>query len=209
MMQGVFALLAPGNVPANMVASGTTGTIAVESEAIMQDYKAGEIIGSSPRFLTYMQLLATPVGAAAVAWMYPLLRDVYGIGGTKGLSSPISVKWAGFAEILSKGFDALPQGAMVALIVGSLLGVLFSVLESSLKNKNWVPSATGIGIGMLVPSSVIVVMFVGGIIAKVWTTGSPQTSKSYMIPLASGFIAGEALVAVVVPLLILLGILRM
>ncbi|MBI1917686.1 MAG: OPT/YSL family transporter [Planctomycetes bacterium] len=41
MMQGVFAFLAPGNVPANMVASGTTGTIAVESEAIMQDYKAG------------------------------------------------------------------------------------------------------------------------------------------------------------------------
>jgi hypothetical protein len=40
MMQGVFALLAPGNVPANMVASGTTGTIAVASEAIMQDYKA-------------------------------------------------------------------------------------------------------------------------------------------------------------------------
>ncbi len=39
MMQGIFAILAPGNVAANMVASGTTGTIAVESEAIMQDYK--------------------------------------------------------------------------------------------------------------------------------------------------------------------------
>ena len=75
MMQGVFALLTPGNIAANMIASGTTGTVAVESEAIMQDYKAGDMIGSSPRYLTYMQLLATPVGAAAVSWMYPGLAQ--------------------------------------------------------------------------------------------------------------------------------------
>src|SRR5207248_8156342 len=113
MMQGVFAVLAPGNVAANMVASGTTGTIATDSEAIMQDYKAGDMIGASPRYMTYMQLLATPVGAAAVCWMYPVLRAQYGIG-EAGLSSPTSRRWAGFAEILSKGFDALPRGAVAA-----------------------------------------------------------------------------------------------
>ena len=41
MMQGIFGVLAPGHIAANMVASGTTGTIAAESEAMMQDYKAG------------------------------------------------------------------------------------------------------------------------------------------------------------------------
>src|SRR5206468_6421123 len=55
MMQGLFAFLAPGNIPANMVASGTTGTVAIESEAIIQDFKAGDVVGSSPRYLTYMQ----------------------------------------------------------------------------------------------------------------------------------------------------------
>ena len=39
MMQGVFAAIAPGNIAANMVARGTTGTIATSSEAIMQDYQ--------------------------------------------------------------------------------------------------------------------------------------------------------------------------
>src|SRR5206468_1723191 len=157
MMQGVFAFLAPGNVQANMVASGTTGTVAADSEAIMQDYKAGDMIGSSPRYLTYMQLLATPVGAAAVAWMYPVLREQYGIGEGK-LSSPISVKWSGFAEILSRGIEALPDGALAALMVGSLVGVLLAVLETRVKDKTWIPSPTGIGIGMLVPASVIVTM---------------------------------------------------
>src|SRR6185503_16284788 len=47
MMQAIFAGLAPGNLITNMAASGTTGTIAVQSEAIMQDYKAGHMIGST------------------------------------------------------------------------------------------------------------------------------------------------------------------
>ncbi len=208
LMQGVFALVVPGDVGANMVASGTTGTIAADSEAIMQDYKAGDMVGSSPRYLTYMQLLATPVGAAAVSWMYPVLRDQYGIGGETGLSSPTSVRWAGFAEILSKGFDALPRGAMPALVVASLLGIFLAVLEIKVGDKTLIPSPTGLGIGMLVPASVIVTMFAGAVIGTLWTKLSPRTSEPYLIPLASGLIAGEALVAVIVPLLVLLGLLH-
>jgi uncharacterized oligopeptide transporter (OPT) family protein len=207
MMQGIFALLAPGDIAANMVASGTTGTIASESEAIMQDYKAGDMIGSSPRYLTYMQLLATPIGAAAVSWMYPVLRSQYGIG-EAGLSSPTSVRWAGFAEILSKGFDALPRGALAALIIGSLLGIVLAVLETVARDKTWIPSPTGLGIGMLVPASVIVTMVIGGLIGSLWSKTSTRTSELYLIPLASGLIAGEALVAVIVPLLVLLGVLH-
>jgi uncharacterized oligopeptide transporter (OPT) family protein len=205
-MQGIFGFLAPGNLAANMVASGTTGTIASESEAIMQDYKAGDMVGSSPRYLTYMQLLATPVGAAAVAWMYPVLRDQYGFGDT-GLSSPTSVRWAAFAEVLSKGAEALPPGALAALIGGSLLGILLAVLESTVKNKTWIPSPAGLGIGMLIPATSVVTMVVGGLLGAVWNKASPRTSGLYQVPLASGLIAGEALVAVVVPVLVLLGLL--
>jgi uncharacterized oligopeptide transporter (OPT) family protein len=207
MMQGIFGVLAPGHLIANMVASGTTGTIAVESEALMQDYKAGHMIGSSPKYLTMMQLIATPVGAAAVSWMYPLLRNTYGIVGEHaGLTSPISRKWAGFAEILSQGVSALPPGAVTALVIASLIGVLFAVLES--RHVAWIPSPTAVGIGMLVPAAVIFVMFLGSLVDRLWWRTDRRSHQSYMVPLASGLIAGEALVAVIVPLLVLLGILR-
>src|SRR5262249_47266918 len=93
-IQAVFAAIAPGNLTTNLVASGTTGTVAVQSEAIMQDYKTGHIIGSTPRYLTYSQLIAAPIGAAAVAFTYPLYKATYGIGGDHGLSSPISIRIA-------------------------------------------------------------------------------------------------------------------
>src|SRR5581483_11392203 len=51
MMQAVFGLIAPGHIAANMVASGVTGSIATESEGLMQDFKTGDMIGSTPRYL--------------------------------------------------------------------------------------------------------------------------------------------------------------
>jgi uncharacterized oligopeptide transporter (OPT) family protein len=211
MMQAVFGLLAPGHIMANMVASGVTGTIASESEGLMQVYRTGEMMGSKPRYLTYIQLLAVPVGAATVAVVYPLLRDTYGIGGENGLQSPISQKWAGFATLLSKGLSALPPGAVAALGIAVVLGVLFTVIEGT-KWKKFCPSPTGIGIGMLVPGSAIVTMFLGALLATFWPKPENPTREGEnrtMTALASGFIAGEAIIAVIVPILVVLHVLKL
>ena len=207
LMQVIFGAFAPGNVTVNIATSGTTGTIATQSEAIMQDYKAGHIIGSTPRFLTYSQLMAAPIGAAAVSWMYPLLRDTYGLGGDKpgALSSPISQRVATLAEFLSQGGDALGKYAMEAAIIFGILGILMTLFERRL--RGWLPSPTAIGIGMVVPGSVIFTMFIGGVIGAIWQKAEPKSSKQLAIPLASGLIAGEALVAVIIPLLVAIGLL--
>jgi len=203
MMQAVFGVIAPHQVMPNMVASGVTGSVASESDGLMQCYKTGHLIGSTPRYLTYAQLIAVPIGAAAVSYVYPLLRATYGIGGDNGLQSPISQKWAGFAKLLSAGFSALPHGALEALGIGVALGVLFTVLEGTRWHSK-VPSPTGIGIGMLVPASAIFTMFLGGVVARVWSRTAPRQAEQHLVPVASGFIAGEAIIAVVIPVLVAL-----
>jgi len=206
LMQAVFAVLAPGNVTTNLATSGTTGTIAVQSEAIMQDYKAGHIIGSTPRFLTYSQLIAAPVGAAAVAYMYPLLKETYGIG-AEGLTSPISQRVAGFAEFLTQGGSALGRYALEAAILFGLLGILIAVFEGRFKGR--LPSPTGIGIGMMVPGAVVFTMFIGGLVQLLWEQTGSRSAHRMSTPLASGLIAGEAIVAVLIPLLIAVGLLSL
>src|SRR5436190_10677498 len=127
MMQAIFAFISPGNVPINMSSSGLTGTIAVTSEALMQDFKAGQLIRSNPRNLTIAQPIAAPVGSLATALIYPVLRARFGIG-PAGLSSPISVKWAGFAELLTKGLSALPPGCLVGLLIGIVVGIILTLI---------------------------------------------------------------------------------
>jgi uncharacterized oligopeptide transporter (OPT) family protein len=204
MMQAIFAIISPGNVPVNMSSSGLTGTIAVTSEALMQDFKAGQLIGSNSRNLTIAQLIAAPVGSMATAVVYPVLRDRFGIG-PQGLSSPISVKWAGFAELLTKGLDALPPGCLVGLVIGIAVGIGLTLLAE--KYTDVVPSPSAIGIGMLIPASVLMTFILGGVGQFVWARVSPRSEKDFRVPLASGLIAGEAILAVVLAILAATGVL--
>jgi uncharacterized oligopeptide transporter (OPT) family protein len=68
--------------------------------------------------------------------------------------------------------------------------------------KNWTPSPTGLGIGMLVPGSVVLTMVLGGIAQKLWERKSPERAEKLGVPLASGLIAGEAIVAVVLAIIL-------
>jgi uncharacterized oligopeptide transporter (OPT) family protein len=94
----------------------------------------------------------------------------------------------------------------MALVIGSILGVVFTLLET--RWRTWTPSATGVGIGMLVPAFVITTMFIGGLLEYFWTRTNKSSAEAYLVPLASGLIAGEAIVAILVPVLIAFGVLH-
>ncbi len=220
LMQALFGAVAPGDLRASMVSSGITGAVAAESEGLMQDYKVGHMIGSTPRVLTYMQLLAVPVGALALAVMYPLLRDTYGISGEHAqLSSPTSQRWVGFAKIVTQDLsgkgEMTPEAAArlswmkISFSVGALLGIVLTLLEQRKSWRAFVPSPTGIGIGMLIPISAVTTMFLGAIADWIWGKIAPASHTRYSIPIASGCIAGEALVAVVIPILVVLKVMSL
>ena len=92
LMQGMFGAIVPGSIRANMVASGVTGSVVAESEGVIQSYKTGHMIGSTPKYLTYVQLMAVPLSALVLAFVYPRLSSAYGIGPGTSLPSPISQK---------------------------------------------------------------------------------------------------------------------
>jgi len=203
LMQGLFAAIAPGNINANILANGTTGTIASTSEALMQDYRAGHLIGSTPRAMTYAQLIGAPIGAAALAWSYPLLVSTYGITGDNAqLAAPTARRAAGFAEVLSGGVDQLPATALIAAGIAIVLGIIFALMELNKGLRVFTPSPTALSIGALIPFAANAPILVGAIFAALWMLVSRRTALVYMIPLASGFIAGEALVAILVPVIL-------
>jgi uncharacterized oligopeptide transporter (OPT) family protein len=91
-------------------------------------------------------------------------------------------------------------------MIAVVLGIVFTVIEDT-RWKKYCPSPTGLGIGMLVPGSAIVTMFLGAVLVTMWPKPELKTEgeSRTITALASGFIAGEALIAVIVPILVALG----
>ena len=220
LMQAMFGVIAPGDLRANMVSSGITAAVAAESEGLMQDFRTGQMINSTPRMLTYMQLMAVPVGALALALMYPLLRDTYGVIGEHAqLLSPTSQRWVGFAKLVTRELTG-PAAATPAVAarlawiktsfaIGALIGVVLTILEQRKSWRQFVPSPTGMGIAALIPINAVTMIFLGALADAIWARTAPDAHEQYSIPIAAGLIAGEALVAVVLPLLVTLGLLRL
>lgn len=207
LMQGLFAGIAPGNVMANVVGAGAAGTIAVTSEGLMQDYKAGHLIGSTPRSMTIAQMIGAPIGAAALAFTYPLLVKTYGlIGDHAQLAAPGARRTAAFAELLSAGVSKLPASALWAGLIAVVLGCLLAAMEMSPRLKRFTPSPVALSLGVLLPFSSVATMLLGAAVGAVWTAWRPASAKRYLIAAASGFIAGEAMMAVIAPVLIALGL---
>jgi uncharacterized oligopeptide transporter (OPT) family protein len=202
-LQALFAVFWPTQIALNLVAGGVAAHSSAQSQGMIQDYKTGMLIGSTPRVLTFVQLAAVPVGAAAVAIMYPLLISRYGLGG-EGLSAPTGVKIANMAVLLSRGFDALPRQALFATLIASILGIALSIMEgrADLRCRRWFPSEGALGFSLILPGEMNPVIAAGGIVGWLWMELGSASYKRYAVTVASGMIVGEALLSgLVLPIL--------
>jgi uncharacterized oligopeptide transporter (OPT) family protein len=69
------------------------------------------------------------------------------------------------------------------------------------KQQKWIPSAAGIGLAWTFPWFYSLMFFVGAVIGYAFERSSPEASKEYTFPVASGIIAGGSLMGVLLALL--------
>jgi uncharacterized oligopeptide transporter (OPT) family protein len=156
----------------------------------------------------YAQLLGVVAGAAIVVPAFNLLiPDPSELGGD-AWPAPSCLVWAGVSEAFAGGVGTLDPLARTGIVVGALLGIALALLEklAPARARPWVPSASGLGIAMVIPGSNGMAMFLGGLVADVLRRRKREFAERYVTPVASGLIAGESLVGVAVALLIVAGV---
>jgi uncharacterized oligopeptide transporter (OPT) family protein len=90
------------------------------------------------------------------------------------------------------------------LLIGIIVGIGLTLLAEKYSEKT--PSPAAIGIGMLIPASVLMTFILGGVGQLIWARTSPKSEDAFRIPLASGLIAGEAILAVVLAIMAAVGV---
>ena len=189
---GVFVaigLRGSSGIVASMVIGGVVCTALSMAGGMVTDMKIGYWIGNTPAKQQTWKFVGTLVSAATVGGVMMVMNEVYGFVGENALVAPQANAMAAVIDPLMMGGET----PWMLYIVGAIFAVLL----------NWlgVP-ALAFSLGMFIPMYLNVPLLVGGAIN--WFVGSRSKNKEVNNArtergtlIASGFIAGGALMGVV------------
>lgn len=174
---------------AALIIGGVVCTALSMAGGFITDLKIGYWLGSSPYKQQTWKFMGTLVSAATVGGVIMILNETYGFTGENALVAPQANAMAAVIEPMMSGKAApwmlYAAGAFLSLIL-TMIGV----------------PALAFALGMFIPLELNTPLLVGGIIAWIVTTRSKdaklnQARKERGTLIASGFIAGGALMGVV------------
>ena len=181
-------LSGPAGMVSALVIGGVVCTALSVAGAFVTDLKIGYWLGSSPYKQETWKFVGTVVSAATVGWVILLLNNTYGFTGNE-LPAPQANAMAAVIKPLMSNQPA-PWMMYVA-------GAIFALILTMIK----VP-ALAFALGMYLPLELNTPILVGGIIAHFVSTRSKNEKlnnarRERGILIASGFIAGGALMGVI------------
>lgn len=181
-----------GGMLAALIMGGVVCTALSMSGSFITDLKIGYWLGTTPKKQEGWKFLGTLVSAATVGGVMMLLNQTYGFA-NGSLAAPQANAMAAVIDPLMNGVGA----PWILYGIGAVLAILLTVCK--------IP-ALAFALGMFIPLELNVPLVVGGAINWFVTTRSKDASvnkergeKGTLI--ASGFIAGGALMGVVSALL--------
>jgi putative OPT family oligopeptide transporter len=206
--QLAFGWLAPSNIITNLMTANVTSSAAISSADLLTDLKSGYLLGANPRKQFIAQFVGIFAGAIVVIPAFYVLVPDASVLGTDRWPAPSAQVWAAVAKLLANGLHALHPTARMGLLVGGIIGIVLPLMEKAFpKAEKYIPSAMGIGLSMVIPWFNSLSMCIGSGIAMLLEKKRPKLAERFVIPVASGLIAGESIMGIAVALLGAAGIL--
>ncbi|MBI5242977.1 MAG: OPT/YSL family transporter [Elusimicrobia bacterium] len=205
--QLLFGVLAPGNHVTNLMTAGVTAGAAGSSADLLTGLKTGYLLGANPRKQFLAQFFGIFAGTLIVVPAFYILVPNASALGSDQWPAPSAQVWAAVARLLSEGFQALHPTARFGLFIGLGVGLLIPALELAFpKARPYIPSATGIGLAMVIPFFNSLSMFIGALITLYMEKKHAKIADDYIVTAASGVIAGESLLGVFIAILAASGV---
>jgi len=203
-MQLTYGVLMPQSSTANLMTAAITSGAGLASADLLNDLKTGYLLGANPRRQFIAQFMGIFTGTIASILGYFLLVPSAKVLMGEGDKPPVfpapgAQQWKAVAELFKVGLSNLHPMARYAIVVGVVLGAVLAVVEwQAPKAKRYLPSATGLGLGMLLPFFSSFSMLLGALIGWGYEKLSPKQAERFVVPVSSGIIAGESIIGVVV-----------
>lgn len=197
--QLLYAVLpgAKGIASVNLMAAGVTAAAGGVAADLLTDLKSGYILGANPRKQFLAQFAGVFFGTAAIvpAW-YAMVPNKQAL---EAFNPPATYMWKAVADLLTQGIQMLPATAVWAIVIGAILGVALPVAGNVFpKAAPYLPSAMGLGLSWVLVFQNSLSFALGAVLVALWNKYDKRRSALFSIPIASGLIAGESLVAALI-----------
>ena len=204
--QLVYAAALPGQLVPNITGANVTAGAGLHAADLLTDLKSGRLLGANPRQQLVGQLFGAVAGALAVVPAFNLLVPSADVLGTEHFPAPGVQVWASVSRLLSQGAAQLHPAAQQAIVVGLVAGAVLALLERFLPRRlrAFVPSPTAVGVSFMIPFANSLAFFLGALAAELVRRRRPAEVDATVTPVASGFIAGESLMGVLIAMAIAL-----
>jgi uncharacterized oligopeptide transporter (OPT) family protein len=179
------------------MAAGATSAAGTAAAHLLTDLKSGYVLGANPRKQFHAQFAGIFFGTLAIvpAW-YAMVPNKQAL---EAYNPPATYMWKAVADLLTQGIHMLPMTAIWAMVIGAIIGVALPVIgELFPKAERWLPSTMGLGLSWVMVFQNSLSFAIGGVLVALWTRLNRKNAELYSIPIASGLIAGESLVAALI-----------
>ncbi|MEN9722890.1 MAG: hypothetical protein RJB38_876 [Pseudomonadota bacterium] len=147
--QITYSVLAPGNVPTNLMTAGITSEVSLNASNLLMDIKPGYLLGGKPRHQAIGHVLGIFAGGLVAV---PVFYQIFGGDISKFTSDALPLPgasiWKGVAEVLTQGLSALHPTAQLAALVGAVLGIVLEFLNQRTRGRFPI-SGVGLGLGFV------------------------------------------------------------
>ncbi|HEX9641457.1 MAG TPA: OPT family oligopeptide transporter [Candidatus Krumholzibacteria bacterium] len=201
-----FGVVAAGQVVPSLLMSSVVSASAASAGGFTERLKVSYLLGSRPRQVFIAQLIGIVVGGAFLIPAFFLLVPDPSVLGTPEFPAPAAQSTRAVAELLSGGIDALSALGRSAFLIGAIVGIVLAVLGRSVtRSRAWLPSAMGLGMGMVLDVSMSSSFALGALAAYALRKSLGARAAKRELPVSAGLIAGESLMGVLLALLTAVG----
>ncbi len=195
--QLTFGVLSPGNMNVNLMAANITAGAATSSADLLTDLKSGYLLGAHPRKQFIAQFSGIFIGTLVTVFAFRILVPNASVLGTDQFPAPAAQTWKGVAEAMAMGLSNMHPVKIWSIVIGGLVGLMLPVLSRVFPKNQWIPSAAGVGLAWVFQWFYGLLFFLGAVIAWGWQKKNAEQCEEYLFPVASGIVAGGALMGVI------------
>lgn len=190
--QLTFAFLSPKNITVNLMAASVTANTAIAAADLLTDLKSGYLLGANARKQFFAQVVGVFFGTVAIVPAWYLMIPTKEV--LESYNPPSTNLYKAVAEALSNGIQTLPITAQYGLMIGVALGFVLACCDHFFpKSKRFLPSSMGLGLSWVIYFNSAFGFAIGAVVAWLWQKLHSKSADNYIIPVASGAIAGESL----------------